>query len=281
MLAIILVGGFGTRIEEVAKGRAKTLLEIEVDKKVQPIFYFLLDKINQINDVYPKRVSEILVCTNQKYFKQLKVACKEYVKSHKDCIKMKIFNDKTTCNENKIGANGDLQFVNKKIKKSKEDILISAGDNYYTFEISNFLKFFDEKQKENNLATIVASKQYEKTEREHTHKSFAILDIDENNKIKNIYEKPAKNNIEIDSDVAGLALYVMPKVVFNKIDEYIEEMKKLGDIKRIDSMGYFPEWLSKRVPTYACVFNTEFVDIGTKEEYLKYAPKNFKIENKR
>ena len=266
MKVIILVGGFGTRIESVAKGRAKTLLPIYVDGKYQPIFYFLLDKINRANKVI-NDIDEAVVITNDKYYIQMISACDQYKLNNIDnSIPIRVISDHSTCNENRLGANGDLQFANDRLGET-DDVLILAGDNYFDFELSDFIKFYQQKKEIDANPTVIAAKQFEEEKKEYVHKSFAIVELDKTGKVTEMVEKPALIGKEMNSNLGAIALYVMTRKNFNLIDEYLKSCA--DNPKGRDAMGHFAGYLSKNTATYSFTFDGEFIDIGTVEEYNK------------
>ena len=269
MKAVVLVGGFGTRIEEIAQGRPKTMLEIYDDKgNLKPIFYLLLDKINKANTYGEMVFDEILVVTNEKYNKQMNIAVNNYFKENPSTINIKLFNDKTTCNENRLGANGDLQWLKKKMDQQDidySDIMILAGDNYFDFDLIEVIDFYETKKFGSMKPTIFVAKEFEGEELETAKKGFAILKINESGKIVEMVEKPALKGIEIDSNIGAIALYVMGGKNFALVDNFLEENKE--DPKAKDNLGNFGSYLTKHTPAYAWTWNGKFVDIGTVKAY--------------
>ncbi len=265
MKAVVLVGGFGTRIEEIAQGRPKTLLEVYDEKgNIKPIFYLLLDKINKTNNYGENVVDEILVVTNEKYHSQMKVACKDYKKQVQNSVPIRLFNDGTTCNDNRLGANGDLQWLKGKMDKygiNYDEIMIIAGDNYFDFDLIDVIDYFDIKKYGDTKPTVFVAKTFKDEELIEAKKGFAMLKLDDKNKIVEMVEKPAANGIEIDSNMGAIALYVMSGKNFSLIDNFMEENK--DNPKAKDALGNFGSYLMKNTPTYAWTWKGKFVDIGT------------------
>ena len=269
MKVLFLVGGFGTRIENIAKGRAKTLLPIYYEGKYQPIFYFLLDKVSKINK-NSKVIDEIIVLTNDKYYNQMIAARKEYLEKTNMEIPLNIVSDHTTCNENRLGANGDLQYV-KPYLKDAEDILVLAGDNYFDFELTDVIDLYNKLKQQTPNPTVIAAKEFPEERKDFVHKSFAVINVNKEGKIAQMVEKPAISGIDIDSNMAAFALYAMTKQNFNLIDTYLDSCT---NPKGRDALGHFAAYLTEHTPTYPFVFTGEFVDIGTEDEYLKLQKPN-------
>lgn len=280
MKAIVLVGGFGTRIEEIAQGRPKTLLEVYDEKGVvKPIFEFILDKINDTNKyVKPseKVIDEIIVVTNEKYYKQMRKACRDYRSKTAKSVDIRLLNDGTTNNENRLGSNGDLQWVKQQMDEkgiNYDEVMIIAGDNYFDFDLIDVIDNYDLRTYGSLTPTILVAKTFKPEEMEEAKKGFAMLKLNEQRKVVEMVEKPALKGVEVDSNMGAIALYVMSGKNFSLIDNFMEEFK--DDPKAKDALGNFGSYLMKHTPTYAWTWNGTFVDIGTVKAY-KDLWKNYK-----
>ena len=269
MKAIVLVGGFGTRIEEVAKGRAKTLLEVFDEKgNIKPIFYFLLDKINQTNTNGRVVFDEVVILTNEKYHQQMITACNNYKKENPTALNMTLFNDGSTCNENRLGANGGLQWIKGQMDMhgiDHDEVMIIAGDNYFDFDLIEVIDYYEEKKTKVENPTVFVAKTFENEELEDAKRGFAMLRTDESSRIIEMVEKPALSGITVDSNMGAIALYVMPGENFDLIDTFLEENKH--DPKAKDALGNFGSYLMKKTQAYAWTWDGLFVDIGTVKAY--------------
>ncbi len=269
MKAIVLVGGFGTRIEEVAKGRAKTLLEVyDENGKIKPIFYFILDKINKTNSYGKIVFDEVVILTNEKYYSQMVNACNNYKKETPNALNMTLFNDGSTCNENRLGANGGLKWLKDQMEIhgiNYDEIMIIAGDNYFDFDLIEVVDYYETQKAQNVNPTVFVAKTFKDEELEDAKRGFAMLKTDHSNRIVEMVEKPLLSGVDVDSNMGAIALYLMPGENFELIDTFLEENK--NDPKAKDALGYFGSYLMKNTLAYAWTWNGEFVDIGTVKAY--------------
>ena len=98
MKAIILAAGYATRLYPLTKDKPKPLLEIAG----KPIIDHIMRKIEKIDEI-----DKIFIVTNDKFYGHFEDWLSEF-KSNK---KIKIINDKTTSNEDRLGSLGDVNFV--------------------------------------------------------------------------------------------------------------------------------------------------------------------------
>ncbi|MBE5741224.1 MAG: hypothetical protein E7351_01675 [Clostridiales bacterium] len=283
--AIVLVGGFGTRIESVAQGRPKTLLEVYDEQgNIKPIFYFLLDKINKVNrDMGEDVIDEIMVLTNDKYYGQMIDACNNYKDSD---IDIRVVSDHTTNNENRLGANGDLKYIKDYMEDKRmeyDHVMILAGDNFFNFDLVDFIDYYNSKSEQADDAVCLIAKTFDKETISYARNGFLMLDLDENDKIVDSVEKPGDTPILQKSNKGAIALYMMSREQFEKIDDFV---KVNADNKKvIDSLGFFGQYLSKKASTFAWTdWDGVFVDIGTTRTYgqlwLDYEEKfNISVED--
>lgn len=243
MKTILLAAGYGTRLYPLTKNKPKPLLEVAG----KPIIEHIIDKIVEITDI-----DRIYIVTNQKFTSNFE----EWLKNSKSKISIEIINDKTTSNEDRLGAVGDINFVIE-TKQLNDDILVVAGDNLFKLSLIDLNNFFKEKNK-----TIIAL--YDVKDRELA-KKYGIVAIDENNKVTEFHEKP----IEPKSTLASTGIYIFPKKTINLIKGYINE----GNSP--DKTGEFLEWLFKKEEVSGFVSKEPWYDIGGFEQ-LEEARKEFK-----
>lgn len=235
MKAIILCAGYATRLYPLTKNIPKPLLPIGD----RPIIEYLLKKIENI-----KEIDEVFVVTNDRFYPNF-VSWKDNFKSSK---KIKIINDNTSSNEDRLGGLGDLNYV-LELEKIDEDIFVSAGDTFFDFDLNYFVNFFKEK----NVNCIGL---YDLDNLENA-KNFGILSLDNKKRIVSYVEKP-KNP---ESSLISTAMYFYTKSEIGKIKEY---MKTNGNK---DGPGYLIPYFLKSQEVYGYVFEGNWIDIGSKESY--------------
>lgn len=236
MKAIILAAGYATRLYPLTQNTPKALLTI----KGITILDYILEKVETI-----KEVNEIIIISNQKFYKNFI----EWSKTYKGKLPINIINDKTTSNETRLGAIGDINLAIKE-KNIKEDIIVLASDNYFSFNLNNIYNYY----KSINSDLIIGS--LADTELLNERK-YAIATIDNKNKVLHLEEKPEnpRTNIIIH------AIYIYKKDTLPLFSTYLEE----GNNK--DSPGNFPSWLYKKKPLYCYITNGTCYDIGTIDTY--------------
>ena len=132
MKAIILAAGYATRLYPLTLNKPKPLLEVAA----KPIIEHILFKIEKI-----KEINNIFIVTNNKFYAKFA----SWLAVYESKKKIKIINDKTSSNEDRLGAVGDIKFVLEQ-EKLNDDVMIIAGDNLFEFSLSGPVKIFKEKK---------------------------------------------------------------------------------------------------------------------------------------
>lgn len=245
MKCILLCAGYATRLFPLTENFPKALLKIGG----RPLLDYILDEVNSLEEV-----DQIYLVTNKKYTPHFK----EWADNKNNIKPITVFNDNTTTNENRLGAIGDIQFVIENAKID-DDLLIIAGDNLFTFELRDFIKF----QKEKKASAVCV-----KEEEQNTLKRLGVLETDEDMRIIGFEEKPAQPK----GKYGAYAEYLYPRNVIPMFKQYIEEGNN------IDAPGNFLAYLYKKMPVYAYSFEGECYDIGTHES-LAYVDKIYNDTN--
>ena len=97
MKAIILVAGYATRMYPLTENQPKALLPL----KGKAVIDYIVEQINKLPEV-----DTIYAVSNDKFYTHF---C-EWAKTAPTTIPIVVLNDGTTSNENRRGANGDIQF---------------------------------------------------------------------------------------------------------------------------------------------------------------------------
>lgn len=235
MIALILAAGYATRLYPLTLNMPKALLPI--DNK--PIIDYIVEQIETIDEV-----KEIVVISNHRFAPNFF----EWAENGLFKKNLSVIDDGTTSEETRRGAIGDILFAIEE-KKIDDEILVVAGDNFFTYSLKDYYDFYREKDRD-----CVCVKKFDNRE---LLKQFGVAVLDENGRVLEIEEKPAKPK----SDTAVYATYMYKKDTVPLFRTYIEEGNKP------DAPGYFLEWLYKRKDVYAYAFDGECYDIGTPESY--------------
>lgn len=223
MKCLILAGGFGTRLYPLITNRSKALLEY----KGKPLLSHLVDKV-------PRNI-EIMVSTNLKFeadFRQWQQGVDREI----DLCVEAIWSDKQ-----KKGAVGSLDFwvITKNIS---EDLLVMASDNYFEFDLSQFIAAYDG----NN--TLVAVHDIGDKSRAG---QFGVVRL-EGDRLAGLEEKPAQPQ----SSLIATACYIFPPRIFPILKQYCS-----GGTR--DNLGSFISHLIEVDQVHGYTFTEPWFDIGS------------------
>ncbi len=236
MQCILLAAGYATRLRPLTDNMPKALLKLG-DKT---ILEMVTDKIDEVPEV-----ETIYIVTNEKFYKQFEDWAEN---AYKGAKKVKVLNDHTTTNENRLGAIGDLKYVID-MEKVDDEILVMASDNIFGFPLTDFT----ERYKKTN-ADMICAHTIENKEDLH---SMGVVELDSDGKVISFEEKPENPK----SDLGVPPFYLYKKDTLPLIDKYLEEGNNP------DAPGHFVPWLKDQKPVYAYVFDAVRIDIGTPESY--------------
>lgn len=236
MKALILAAGYATRLYPLTENTPKALLKV----KGVTILDFILEKVEKIEEV-----NEIIIISNAKFYNNFV----EWSKTYKGKLPVDVINDYTTSNETRLGAIGDINLAIKE-KNIKEDIIVLASDNYFSFDLQAFYNYYEEKNSDLIVGTYADNDIL-------NQKKYAIATLDNSNKVLHLEEKPdnPRTNIIIH------AIYLYKKETLPLFNTYLEE----GNNK--DSPGNFPAWLYTKKPVFCYKATGTCDDIGTIETY--------------
>lgn len=197
-----------------------------------------MDKVHQVPEI-----EEVLIVTNDRFFTHFQ----DWHTSTRQKSSVKIVNDGTKSNEDRLGALGDVEFALKN-HKINEDTLLIAGDNLFDFSLKDMEKEFKKGQ-----ANIVAV--YDIKEKSKAAKRFGVVTKDENGAIIDFEEKPEVPK----TSLVATACYMLTKKSMGRIPEYRAASKKK------DSPGDFIQWLIQNEPVHTFTFSGHWFDIGSIE----------------
>ncbi len=236
MKAIVLCAGYATRLYPLTLDKPKSLLQI----KGEPLLNFIIRKIEEIGEI-----EEIFIVTNDKFNPQFSEWLNENEKTFRK--KIKIINDGTNSNDDRLGGIGDLDFAIKK-ENIDDNLLVVLGDNLFDSDLNGIVDFFREKNK--NTVGVYELKNKEEA------KKFGVLEL-KGDRIVSIEEKPEN-----------------PKSTFISTGIYLfrrEDVKKIGDYMKAplpkDGPGYLVNYFLSFDEVNAFVLDGVWHDIGSKETY--------------
>ncbi|MFO7927967.1 sugar phosphate nucleotidyltransferase [Natronomonas sp.] len=234
MKAVVLAGGYATRLWPITKHRPKMLLPIGETTVIDRIFGAL-----EADD----RIEEVYVSTNERFAAEFETHL-----GGSEFEKPVLSVEETVEEDEKFGVVGALQQLIDR-EGIDDDLLVVAGDNLIGFDLSEFVDFFEAQ----GSATLAA---YDVDDREKA-KSYGLVELD-GERVVDFQEKPDEPN----STLVSIACYGFPRESL-RFEEYLD------DGNNPDEPGWFLQWLQNREPVHAFVFGEPWFDIGTPQSYLE------------
>lgn len=222
MKCLILAGGFATRLYPLTASRAKALLEY----KGEPMINHIVDKI-------PRNI-DIMVSTNKKFEADF---CHWQEGIDRE---VEILVEEALSEHQKLGAIGSLNFWIEH-RPIGEDLLAIAGDNYFEFNMAQFIAAYNGK---NALVAVYDIGDKDKASQ------FGVVQL-EGHRIAEFQEKPAKPK----SSLIATACYIFPQRMFPLLHQYCQEGKR-------DNLGSFISYLIDQDEVHAYTFTEPWLDIG-------------------
>ena len=232
MKCLILAAGYATRLYPLTENFPKPLLEVAG----KPILDWLIDDMEKTG-----LVDEYVIISNHKF-------AHIFEEWAADIDKIRVLDDGTTSNDNRLGAVRDIQFAIDELKLD-DDLLVMAGDNLLDFSLEGFVRYFAEKKASCVMSYYVADKA-------RLQKS-GVAELDADRRILAMEEKPA----EPKSNWCVPAFYCYTREDSKLIQKGIESGCA------VDAPGSFISWLCGQTKVYAWEMPGQRYDIGNLESY--------------
>ena len=138
MKLLILAAGYATRLRPLTDNQAKPLLPVAGKPMIDHVIEKLLgeSKSGSAGSASSSVIDEIHVVTNNKFTPHFT----KWAEDHGGSIAgrpVRIWNDGTLTNEDRLGAIGDINFVMNKAPID-DDLIVVAGDNLFSHDQSAF-----------------------------------------------------------------------------------------------------------------------------------------------
>jgi glucose-1-phosphate thymidylyltransferase len=226
--AVVLAGGYATRLYPLTRDRPKHLLEVGG----RPILELLLDRLplDELDAVY--------VVTNAKFAERFR----EWAESYPTDVV--VIDDGTTSEDDRLGAIGDLQLAIDS-ESLDDDLIVAAGDSLFSDRLDDFARFGRERE-----AAAIAV--YDVGDLDEM-KRLSSIGVDSDSRLVTFEEKPEHPQ----STLAGIALYFYPRAILPLVAQYLAEGNNP------DQPGRLIGWLYERTPVYAWRVPGQWFDIGT------------------
>lgn len=235
MKNIVIAAGYATRLYPLTENFPKPLLEIGNNT----ILGRLIEDIDKIEDI-----NEHIIISNHKFVEHFK----EWTAKQQTKSPIRIIDDGTVTNENRLGAVRDLLLAIERCKVN-EDMLVIAADNILDFSFQGFVDYF--KQKKTSLIMC----HYE-PDLKHLQRT-GVIAVDANMRVLEMQEKP-------EIPVSNWA--VPPFYLYKQSDlPLIKDCMNHGC--GFDAPGNLAHYLCEITPIHAWVMPGKRYDIGTLESY--------------
>jgi glucose-1-phosphate thymidylyltransferase len=229
MKLLVIAAGYATRLYPLTLDRPKALLPVGG----RPLLDRVLEALSGIG------ADETYVVTNARFAPQFE----EWAA---DKPGLRVLNDGTTSEDDRLGAIGDIAFVLDEAQVV-DDLVVVAGDNLFSEDLADFGRYARERDE-----PVLAL--YDVGDLEQMSKYNAV-ETDAEGRITFFEEKPTAAT----STLTGIALYFYPRRSLPLIRRYIAEGNNP------DQPGRLVEWLYPRVDFYTWRVPGRWYDIGSAE----------------
>lgn len=238
--ALILAGGYATRLYPITLDISKPLLKIDNSRA---IIDFSLQEFKKIDGL-----NKIIVVTNNKFYRDY-VRWKNKLRIRK---KVTIVNDGTRTEMSRLGAVGDIYYAVRKIKIDS-DLLVIGGDNIFDKGLSGFIKFAREKSPSVSIGIY-------NVRRKSIARRYGVVKINRDQRIMEFKEKPRQP----PSANIAMCMYYFPKETLKFFREYLNRLKL-----DTDKAGNYIRWLLSKCKVYGFKFGGLWLDIGQIDTYSR------------
>ncbi len=228
MKVVIMAGGYATRLWPITKTKAKPLLPVG-KRKIIDIIY---EKVKDFGDV--------IISTNRRFGD-------DFLRWGKG-KDVEVVVEESTREEEKLGA---VKALSQVLSGISDDVLVVAGDNLFSFDISEFVSYYESKLKPCTCLYDVGD--YELAKR------YGVAELSEDRIVK-FLEKPDNP----PSTLVGIGIYAFPPYVADLLKEYVSASREA------DNIGNFMAWLCERDELYGFSFSEGmWYDIGSPDSYIE------------
>ncbi len=233
MDGLILAAGYATRLRPLTDTVPKHLLPVGG----RPMVDWVLDKLHEAD------VDHVHLVTNARFADQFDAWAEG-----KNVV---VHNDGTTSNDDRLGAIGDIRFVQTRAGLD-DDLLVIAGDNLFDYSLADLVAFRESRPDGSAVAV------HDVGDLELVRK-YSIVELDEDDRIVAFVEKPEHPT----TTLAATATYLYTREHARLVSVYLDEGQPP------DQPGNLVAWLHERVPVYAYRFPGAWYDIGDARQLLE------------
>jgi len=235
MKALLLAGGYATRLRPLTDSTAKPLLPVAG----RPIVDWILDRIAEVDEI-----RDVHLVTNDVYAADFE--------RWDERRSVSVWNDGTRSNEDRLGALGDIMFAVERGGLAGDDLLVIAADNLFEFSLGDYVAFWRAKGGGSAIAM-------HRLADPALARLYGVAELGANDRVVALEEKPE----EPRSDLVATATYIFSAAHLEQLAAYLAE----GNPP--DPPGRFLVWLYQRVPVYGFRFSESWFDIGNPDQLLE------------
>ena len=235
MKALLLAGGYATRLRPLTNTTAKPLLPVGG----RPMVDWIVERVEESD-----AVAGIHVVTNDVYARDFERW------AHRRSIE--VWNDGTRSNEDRLGALGDIAFAIERGGLDGDDLLVIAADNLFEFSLRDYIAYFRAK---GDGSALAARRLGDRS----LARLYGVVELGDGDRVRAFEEKPD----EPKTDLVATAAYIYHRDHLPLLAQYLAE----GNPP--DPPGRFPAWLCSRAPLYAYCFSDPWFDIGDPDQLLE------------
>jgi len=234
MHAVVLAGGYATRLWPVTRNRPKMVLPVGTSA--------IVDRVLAALDA-DDRIESVFVSTNERFADDFRAHLADA-----PFEKPRLSVEETTAETDKLGVVGALAQLVDREGIADDDLIVVAGDNLVDFDLSAFLDRFEATGDPTLAAYDIGSRE--------DASAYGILEV-EDDRVVDFAEKPDRPS----STLVSLACYAFPA------DGPTFGAYLAGD-NNPDEPGWFIQWLVNRTTVRAVTVDGAWYDVGTPESYL-------------
>jgi mannose-1-phosphate guanylyltransferase len=227
--ALILAGGFGTRLRPLSCTRPKSLFPI-LNK---PLLQWTFERLAK------NKINEAILAVNY----QTEAIIKQH-KIPKSGIHIRYSRDPLG---KPLGTGGPVKRAEKHFKNDEEPFLVLNGDIFADVNYTEILRLHKEKK---TVATIALH-------RVEDPSRYGVAELANDNRITRFIEKPTKK-VAL-SNLINAGVYVLSPKIF----DYIQKGKHVSMEREV-----FPKLVEEKL-LYGYVYDGLWIDIGKPEDYLQ------------
>ena len=233
MEAVILAGGFATRLYPLTKERAKPLLPVAG----RPAVEWILEPLFSLAE---SGLTRIIVVTSERFAEDFRRTL-----TGPYPVPIEIVSNGVQTVKDKLGAIGDMMQGVSRVGIS-EPFWVLAGDNLFDFSLEEATLSFTGKP------TVVLHRTPSPVET----REFNNVILGKNGEILDFIEKPVRPV----SNLFATCIYLFPPYIRTRLEAYLTA----GNDP--DKAGHFIQWLAKEEAVYTVEPTGTWFDIGSEAE---------------